>query len=130
MRSVGEVFAYKTHLTLSKSKKTVKNLSVQNPLSSEESISQTALSEENLHFIEDLYQKYLKNPESVDPSWKPVFDEYFGMSSTNSNGTGRQPNFQMRSIFEPAIVAGAAAPDSAKYVDGIERITMRAPGRT
>lgn len=130
MRSAGDGFACRAHLTLSKSKKTVKNLSVQNALSSEDILSQTALSGENLHFIEDLYREYLENPGAVDPSWKPVFDEYFGTGSAGANGAGRHPNFRARSIFEPAVVAGAAAADSAEYVDGIEGITVTAPGRT
>ncbi len=108
----------------------MKNLSVQNSLSSEESSTQTALSGENLHFIEDLYREYLEDPSSVDPSWKPVFDEYFGADGSGSSDAGRHPAFRARSIFEPAIVVGAATADCAEYVDNVEGITVRAPGRT
>lgn len=32
----------------------------------------------NSYFIEELYQLYLQNPNSVDPSWKAFFDEHAG----------------------------------------------------
>jgi 2-oxoglutarate dehydrogenase E1 component len=35
--------------------------------------SGSALSEDNATFIDDLYQKYLKDPDSVDPSWRETF---------------------------------------------------------
>ncbi|MEM1348214.1 MAG: hypothetical protein AAGI01_06660, partial [Myxococcota bacterium] len=38
----------------------------------------THLSGENILFIEQLYADYAADPESVDPSWIPVFEEYFG----------------------------------------------------
>ncbi len=33
----------------------------------------SAFSEDNASFIEDLYSKYLRDPESVDPSWRQTF---------------------------------------------------------
>src|SRR5512139_698771 len=35
--------------------------------------SSSALSEDNASFIEDLYSKYLRDPDSVDPSWQKTF---------------------------------------------------------
>ena len=37
-------------------------------------IAQTALNGANQSYIEDLYEEYLKNPESVEPSWRQIFD--------------------------------------------------------
>ena len=41
-------------------------------------MNMTLLSGENLPFIESLYTQYLSDPSSVDPSWVPLFEEYFG----------------------------------------------------
>ena len=44
------------------------------------------LSGDNLPFIEDLYGEYLRDPDSVDSSWVPVFQEYFGIATNGHNG--------------------------------------------
>jgi len=56
---------------------------------------------DNLPFIEDLYSQYVTDPESVDPSWRPLFEEYFG-AIPNGHASGRvHPGFLPRSLFEP-----------------------------
>ncbi|MBA2664951.1 MAG: 2-oxoglutarate dehydrogenase E1 component [Bradymonadaceae bacterium] len=96
-----------------------------------QSASQSHFVGENITFIEGLYQEYLEDPNSVDASWKPVFEEYFGPESGPSarNGNGSYPSFRPRSIFEPTILNGAAT-DDAVFIDKLEGITVRAPGRT
>ena len=37
-------------------------------------LEQTALGGANQSYIEDLYEEYLKDPESVEPSWRATFD--------------------------------------------------------
>ncbi len=64
---------------------------------------------DNLPFIEDLYSQYVVDPDSVDPSWKPLFEEYFG-SVPNGHASGRvRPGFVPRSVFEPVQIAGGGA---------------------
>jgi 2-oxoglutarate dehydrogenase E1 component len=73
---------------------------------------QTQLANYNAEFIEQLYEKYRRDPSSVDSSWEPVFEEYFEDGEQPVNG--RAPSFRRRSIFEPVQVRGEApaeAPD-------------------
>src|SRR5438067_12076139 len=32
----------------------------------------------NADFIIDLYHRYIRDPQSVDPGWKPYFDDLYG----------------------------------------------------
>ena len=61
--------------------------------------TKTHLFGENTQFIEQLYAQYLDDPTSVDPSWEPVFKEYFSESDVRTT-----PGFKPRSIFSPAVV--------------------------
>ena len=74
--------------------------------------SQSELTSSNVEFIEHLYEKYKRDPASVDPSWKPVFEQYFE-NGEQAPVNGRVPSFRRRSIFEPIQVKGAEAPRPA-----------------
>jgi len=65
----------------------------------------------NVRFVEKLYEKYRDDPEAVDPSWQPIFEEYFG-DSEGAAGDGA-PSFRSRSIFEPALGTGGAPAPAA-----------------
>ncbi|MFB6351705.1 MAG: hypothetical protein ABEK29_07960, partial [Bradymonadaceae bacterium] len=67
---------------------------------------QMQLSNSNAEFIEEMYEKYRQDPSSVDPSWKPVFEQYFKDGEQPLDG--RVPSFRRRSIFEPVQVRGEA----------------------
>jgi 2-oxoglutarate dehydrogenase E1 component len=86
---------------------------------------------DNLAFIEQLYAQYKEDPDSVDPSWKPLFDEYFDDAG---GGNGRAPSFEPSSIFSPSGAARAgAAPDQggiAVYFDKAHDTRIRALERT
>ncbi|WP_199589859.1 2-oxoglutarate dehydrogenase E1 component [Lujinxingia litoralis] len=94
---------------------------------SPQSLADTQFTGENLAFIEDLYRQYLEDPGSVDTSWEPIFEEYFGPQAPLNGGA---PHFKPRSIFEPAYIPGQAPGGDAVWVDKLEGITVRAPGRT
>jgi len=68
----------------------------------------------NARFVEKLYERYREDPESVDSSWEPVFEEYFGAGSGPAGG----PSFRRRSIFEPGPGTGAVGP--AREADGAD----------
>lgn len=80
---------------------------------------------ENIQFIEGLYAEYLDDPDAVDPSWHPIFEQYAEADVAPNGG----PHFQARSIFSP--VSGSTAVDlDPVFVDKLEGTTVRAPGRT
>ena len=91
------------------------------------------LSGDNLPFIEDLYGQYLQDPESIDSSWIPVFQEYFGIEFDGSGGRAA-PQFVPRSLFAPATVFGAAQAtkhSEAEYADlASQGFTVRTPERS
>ncbi len=94
--------------------------------------STTLLTGENLQFIEQLYGEYLENPDSVDPSWIPLFNEYFQRADA-PNLNGHAPRFKARGLFEPARVPGQATQggsDNPTYEDRLEGTRVRTPGRT
>src|SRR5689334_21766011 len=73
-----------------------------------------AVNPANLAFVEDLYEKFLRDASSVSPEWR----EYFGHIA---NGELRfpqphfGPTFKPRSLFNPSDQAGptAATPGTA-----------------
>ena len=58
---------------------------------------QTSLSSLSLDFVEELYDKFLKNPENVSEGWR----KYFSQLSQGQSGFRRQPSFETFSIFNP-----------------------------
>ncbi len=68
--------------------------------------SQSPPTSSNIEFIEHLYEKYQRDPSSVDSSWKPLFEEYFEQGQKPVNG--QIPSFRRRSIFEPVHLPGQA----------------------
>ncbi len=89
------------------------------------------LSGDNLPFIEDLYAEYLREPGSVDSSWVPVFQEYFGFEVTGHSGRAA-PQFTPRSLFSPAHIGGGLGGHSeAEYADlASQGFSVRTPERS
>jgi 2-oxoglutarate dehydrogenase E1 component len=58
--------------------------------------SKTEFIGDNLGYFEELYEQYRQDPDSVDPSWRPFFEEYLEGEKAN----GQHPRFRRRSIFE------------------------------
>ncbi|MFU8804832.1 MAG: 2-oxoglutarate dehydrogenase E1 component [Bradymonadaceae bacterium] len=112
-----------------RSRETVKEKAPQKS-SSSSARTESSFMGENLAFIEQLYQEYLRDPASIDPSWQPVFEEYFG-GARPVNGGGHHPSFKPRSIFEPMPRSAAMnLGGEAVYVDKLEGTTVRTPGRS
>src|SRR4051812_46844102 len=67
------------------------------------SIHESFLSGANIDFIEGLYERFLRDPSSVDPSWRELFEKNAGgkpiTQGANGNGNGRAA---------PALVPAAA----------------------
>ena len=89
------------------------------------------LTGENLQFIEQLYGEYVRDPSSVDPSWVPLFEEYFERRD-EPNLNGHAPRFRARGLFEPATArgSGSGSEESPTYEDRLEGTRVSAPGRT
>ncbi|WP_222615418.1 2-oxoglutarate dehydrogenase E1 component [Persicimonas caeni] len=87
----------------------------------------TEFTGDNLTYIEQLYAQYLDDPSSVDPSWKPVFDEYLA-----DRGAAKQkPSFRPRTIFRSGTTTtNGNSNGEAVYVDKVHNTTVGAPGRT
>lgn len=96
--------------------------------------SETLLSGDNLPFIEDLYRQYLEDPDSIDPSWIPWFEENFGDESGDEGGRA-EPSFKARSIFAPQIVqsngrSGRIGFSEAEYSLEPSKTPLKAPGKS
>ncbi|MEZ4460576.1 MAG: 2-oxoglutarate dehydrogenase E1 component [bacterium] len=87
----------------------------------------TLLSGENLPFIESLYTQYLSDPGSVDPSWVPLFEEYFGKE--RNGGIQTKPSFIPSGVFN-ASFQGLGGHSEAEYAPEVSRTPVKAPGRT
>lgn len=92
--------------------------------------SESVLSGDNLPFIEDLYRQYLQDPDSVDSSWIPWFEEHFGDEAHEGNGRA-EPSFSKRSIFSPR-TNGAARIDFSEAEYSLEPSgqPLKAPGKS
>ena len=95
--------------------------------------TKTHLFGENLPYIEQLYAQFLDDPSSVDPSWGPLFVEYFGGVDAAAL-SGQRPAFKPRSIFAGPVPTGAPAVNghdhSPEFVDQLDNTQLVAPGRT
>lgn len=85
---------------------------------------------DNLPFIEDLYSQYVEDPNSVDPSWKPLFEEYFGQVP-NGHATGRvHAGFVPRSLFEPVHLGENGTDDGdTEYHDNDHETPVNTPSK-
>jgi 2-oxoglutarate dehydrogenase E1 component len=86
-------------------------------------LKNTEITGETLAFIEDLYRQYLRDPDSVDESWTPVFEEYFEGDEPPRNG---KPPFERRSIFHGA-TNGAAPAGDGLFVDQLQQTEIKTP---
>jgi 2-oxoglutarate dehydrogenase E1 component len=86
--------------------------------------SETLLSGENLPFIEQLYHQYQENPDSVDPSWVPLFREYYPEDANKV-----KPSFSPRSIFGPTN-GGLNGMSEAEYAPIPHKKPLKTPGRS
>ncbi|MFM7199992.1 MAG: 2-oxoglutarate dehydrogenase E1 component [Myxococcota bacterium] len=67
------------------------------------------LNPENLGFVEELYERYLENPSSVDPHWRAYFD----MEGGGTRGQQKlRPTAKPASIFNPRGVASVGSASS------------------
>ncbi len=95
--------------------------------------SDSHLAGNNLPFIEELYAQYLDDPKSVDPSWVPVFKQYFNGDGRLNNG----PSFTPRGLFTPAVINGgggstfgASGPSEAEWALEVNRTPLATPGKS
>src|ERR1700692_1548008 len=80
-------------------------------------LATTALSGGNAGFIEDLYEKFLKDPTAVDPAWAKYFSEVKGSSNDEvSHGEVRE-RLSLRQQ-SPAATAPSTATDVASAKQG------------
>src|SRR6202051_1848398 len=80
-------------------------------------LATTALSGGNAGFIEDLYEKFLKDPTAVDPAWAKYFSEVKGSSNGEvSHGEVRE-RLSLRQQ-SPAAAAPSTATDVASAKQG------------
>jgi 2-oxoglutarate dehydrogenase E1 component len=81
----------------------------------------------NLAFVEDLYEKFLRDASSVSPEWR----EYF---SQIANGELRfpqprfGPSFKPSSIFNPSVRTATTAPPGTASVPLASQSSLAAPG--
>src|SRR5450432_601573 len=80
-----------------------------------------SLAVSNLAFAEDLYFQFLRDPASVDPGWRRVFERLDGPGAgAEQNGANRAalepPAAFRRSIFGAAAVAAPSAIQSRTSV--------------
>jgi 2-oxoglutarate dehydrogenase E1 component len=86
----------------------------------------TEFTGDHISYIEQLYAQYLDDPSSVDPSWKPVFEEYMG-----ELGAERQkPSFKPRTIFRSGVATNGRTNGEAVYVDKVHNTTVGTPERS
>ncbi|HLR46832.1 MAG TPA: 2-oxoglutarate dehydrogenase E1 component, partial [Deinococcales bacterium] len=72
------------------------------------------LASHNLAWAEDLYLRYLKDPDSVPAEWRDWFREAEGAADTAEPPRGGYgPGFETGSLFRPAAAPGGAAADDA-----------------
>ncbi|MEM6756074.1 MAG: thiamine pyrophosphate-dependent enzyme, partial [Planctomycetota bacterium] len=70
------------------------------------------LNSASLEYVEALFERYLHDPDSVDPQWRPLFEDW--ARDNGQPGVGRVgPGFARRSIFDAAARRGHAAADHA-----------------
>jgi len=81
----------------------------------------------NTGFVEELYAQYLENPESVDPSWRAIFDARLAAATGRQDLVHRYHGFPLtngelaRGLTGPALPAPAIAPALAPTLDAHER---------
>src|SRR5450631_92227 len=75
-------------------------------------LATTALSGGNAGFIEDLYEKFLQDPASVDPAWAKYFDDLAG-TSTREVAHGEIRERLLTRQERPSPAASPASPDSS-----------------
>jgi 2-oxoglutarate dehydrogenase E1 component len=73
---------------------------------------------ENLAYVEELYEGFTQDPDSVPARWR----EYFESLSGNGRATDvrRQPSFPRRSIFNPPGDNGNGAPGAAYHAAALQ----------
>jgi 2-oxoglutarate dehydrogenase E1 component len=87
-----------------------------------------ALNSQSLGYVEDLYESFLKNRDSVPAEWVAVFDSMTNGSDGNGQGAAPKggwspaPPFAPRSIFNPP----GNAPPSSKATPGQQRMDVAA----
>ena len=73
----------------------------------------------NAAFIEDLYEQYLLDPESVDPAWRARFDQFHQEAETEIGHSPIQKNFaQLARERRPCKQAPASGLSPAAEVGG------------
>src|ERR1043166_6591922 len=54
----------------------------------------------NLPFLEEMYESYLRDPESLAPEWRCYFEQ-LGNGAGANNGLQLRPSFRAPSLFNP-----------------------------
>ncbi len=76
-------------------------------------IPDSLLSGDNAAYLDQQYQAWLADPESVDRTYGELFDSFDTAEHPHDRSTGAGPSFAPRSIFDPAGGAGGAPSDAA-----------------
>src|SRR5260221_13972261 len=84
-------------------------------------LAATALSGGNAGFIEDLYEKFLQDPASVDPAWAKYFGDVKGTAREIAHGEVRERLLTRQErppVAPPATYHPSAAGDVASAKQG------------
>jgi 2-oxoglutarate dehydrogenase E1 component len=75
----------------------------------------------NLPFIEDLFERYVRDPRSVPEDWRAYFD---GLAATDGGAPHPRPSFSPRSIFHtaPTPTDGGAPTRAASLQDRVDQL--------
>ena len=68
----------------------------------------------NAPFIEELYEKYLANPQSVPDEWRDYFDRMQVLPGSSDKDVAHAPVVES---FRPASESGASSPQNAHHAD-------------
>lgn len=64
----------------------------------------------NEWLVDEMYEKFLADPQSVDESWRPVLEQYHQLKTTGTNGAPASAEASAPAPAAPAEAPAAAAP--------------------
>ncbi len=81
----------------------------------------------NLAFVEDLYEAYLDDPQSVDANWRSYFEGYHNgaQSGAQNGGAKLGPSFKPKSLFGATNGHAPVAEDTSQGDAALQQIVGR-----